>query len=736
MKKLTLVLSLMLALIGLKANAAMYIVGSNPFGNWNPAQGVEMTLLADGTYTADATLVSADIWFVFTEALGTWDDVNGNRYDPGTGSDKTVNAGVVFNPVKGNTNKSFKFSGTVGEKYTFTFNPTTLEAKVDGYVEPITEFTYTVAGNNTDVFGTEWDTANTDNDMTLDATDGLYKLVKEGIAIPAAYTLEYKVVQNHSWGTNWGVTPNGDNQTYYFEEAGTYNLTFIFDLENEAVSMDAVKVEDGPVVEDYYIVAGTENLFGSDWNPQDEANLMVKGEDGRYRWNKEGYEAVAGTEVQFKVVANGNWNTCWPVSDENGDNNWWYQFAEDGTYDVVITFDEETKEITMDAYKQGEEPPVEEAVYTVAGTENLFGSNWDPTDEANNLVKGEDGIYTWTKNDVTFEETTVIEFKVVENHDWDIASWPENNWWYQATPGTYNFVLTFNAETKEITFVGEKQGEEPPVEMVYTVVGPESVFGSDWTPTDTTNDMVKGEDGTYTWTKENVTLYGNFQFKVVGNHDYAVYEWPLYPDNWVANVAEEGIYTIEIIFNPEAEEADRIVCNLTKTGDVEPVEHVYTVAGTQNLFGSNWNAEDETNDMVKGEDGIYTWTKEGVEFAAEEVVEFKVVQDHAWTYAWPSSNWWYQAAEAGTYNVVITFNPAADDMNKITFNAELVPSFIRGDVDNDDVVGIADVTGLIDYILTGSAEGINLQAADCDMDQEVGIADVTALIDYILTERW
>ena len=165
MKKLTLVLSLMLALIGLKANAAMYIVGSNPFGNWNPAQGVEMTLLADGTYTADATLVSADIWFVFTEALGTWDDVNGNRYDPGTGSDKTVNAGVVFNPVKGNTNKSFKFSGTVGEKYTFTFNPTTLEAKVDGYVEPITEFTYTVAGNNTDVFGTEWDTANTDNDM-------------------------------------------------------------------------------------------------------------------------------------------------------------------------------------------------------------------------------------------------------------------------------------------------------------------------------------------------------------------------------------------------------------------------------------------------------------------------------------------------------------------------------------------------------------------------------------------
>ena len=277
-----------------------------------------------------------------------------------------------------------------------------------------------------------------------------------------------------------------------------------------------------------------------------------------------------------------------------------------------------------------------------------------------------------------------------------------------------------------------------PVEMVYTVVGPESVFGTDWAPTDTNNDMVKGEDGLYTWTKDNVTLYGNFYFKVVGNHDYAVYEWPLYPDNWMANVAEEGIYTIEIIFNPEAEDADRIVCNLTKTGDVVPVEHTYTVAGTENLFGSNWEPGDATNDMVKGEDGIYTWTKEGVEFAAEEVVEFKVVQDHSWAYAWPSSNWWYQAPEDGTYNVVITFDPAADDMNKITFTATLVPAFIRGDVDMDGVIGIADITRLVDYILSKDAVNppMSLQAADADQDGEIGIADVTKLVDYILNKTW
>lgn len=65
-----------------------------------------------------------------------------------------------------------------------------------------------------------------------------------------------------------------------------------------------------------------------------------------------------------------------------------------------------------------------------------------------------------------------------------------------------------------------------------------------------------------------------------------------------------------------------------------------------------------------------------------------------------------------------------------------VPAFLRGDVDNDGEVGIADVTALIDYILTGNGSEINLAAADVDIDENIGIADVTALIDYILTGVW
>ena len=56
---------------------------------------------------------------------------------------------------------------------------------------------------------------------------------------------------------------------------------------------------------------------------------------------------------------------------------------------------------------------------------------------------------------------------------------------------------------------------------------------------------------------------------------------------------------------------------------------------------------------------------------------------------------------------------------------------LTGDVDGDGEVGIADVTALINHLLTGSA--IDAVAADVDGDGEVGINDVTALMRFLLT---
>ena len=61
---------------------------------------------------------------------------------------------------------------------------------------------------------------------------------------------------------------------------------------------------------------------------------------------------------------------------------------------------------------------------------------------------------------------------------------------------------------------------------------------------------------------------------------------------------------------------------------------------------------------------------------------------------------------------------------------------LRGDVDGDGQVKISDVTALINYLLSGDASSINLQAADCDQDGNIKISDVTALINYLLSGSW
>ena len=64
------------------------------------------------------------------------------------------------------------------------------------------------------------------------------------------------------------------------------------------------------------------------------------------------------------------------------------------------------------------------------------------------------------------------------------------------------------------------------------------------------------------------------------------------------------------------------------------------------------------------------------------------------------------------------------------------PQFTRGDVDDNGEVKIADVTALINYLLSNDATGINLKAADCDENGEIKIGDVTALINYLLSGAW
>jgi len=149
---------------------------------------------------------------------------------------------------------------------------------------------WTVAGSSTEAFGTSWDPANTDNDMTLDGD--VYKLTKTGVTL-AAGSVEFKICKDHAWGESYP----GSNYNLAISEAGVYDLEFTFNVSTEAVNANATKVADA-VVEDKIVLAGTFNSWS-------EVATMTKGE-GQV-WTAEIDASEITEDIQFKLVVNGGW---------------------------------------------------------------------------------------------------------------------------------------------------------------------------------------------------------------------------------------------------------------------------------------------------------------------------------------------------------------------------------------------------------------------------------------------
>lgn len=125
-----------LVLTIMPARAAIYMVGNNPFGDWNPGQGVEMTDQGNGTYTLTVS-ISGTVWFVFADGQSSdWNVFNANyRYGPNQGGSQEVTLGNTYTTQKSNNNHSYKFTGE-GKDYTFTFDESNLTFSISKYQEP------------------------------------------------------------------------------------------------------------------------------------------------------------------------------------------------------------------------------------------------------------------------------------------------------------------------------------------------------------------------------------------------------------------------------------------------------------------------------------------------------------------------------------------------------------------------------------------------------------------------
>ena len=144
----------------------------------------------------------------------------------------------------------------------------------------------------------------------------------------------------------------------------------------------------------------------------------------------------------------------------------------------TFTFDTENMEFIVEGNAHVDDPWT---YVTVAGTPAaIFGTEWDPSNRDNDMVKNADGIYVFDRYDVELPETTIM-FKVVSNHDWGLAC-PAEDYMCYVEGGLYDIHITFNVETEEVNCIAELKGEPlppDPIEAMY-ILG--EVNGMGWAP--------------------------------------------------------------------------------------------------------------------------------------------------------------------------------------------------------------------------------------------------------------
>ncbi len=230
MKKALALLGLLLT-FAMSSHAAYYIVGNDPFGNWHPDSGMEMTPQSDGTYSCTAT-INGSVWFVFADGLDAdWGVFNSTyRIGPLNG-DETVQMNTYVTTQRAGDSGAYKFIGS-GDEYTITLNPNTWKFIIEGDdILPPLEY-YTVAGSSPDLFGTEWDPTNDAND-TEKGSDGKYHWRKSR-ALLAEGTFDFKIVVNHDWGRSFPE----NNYVMYVPTAGYYDVEILFDPSSYEISCD------------------------------------------------------------------------------------------------------------------------------------------------------------------------------------------------------------------------------------------------------------------------------------------------------------------------------------------------------------------------------------------------------------------------------------------------------------------------------------------------------------------
>lgn len=155
----------------------------------------------------------------------------------------------------------------------------------------------------------------------------------------------------------------------------------------------------------------------------------------------------------------------------------------------------------------------------------------------------------------------------------------------------------------------------------------------------------------------NWTEFAKYRYAIAEGDNYATLNQEIQLQNCNGTIVlEPGTYTVSVTKDWKM--------------TITQIEPVYIVAGwlmesqEAGFFGEQWNPTLEANQMEKQEDGTYKKVWNNVELPVG-TIEYKIVKDGN-TWIPGGDNLSYSITEAGTYNVIVTFNPQTEEASMTT----------------------------------------------------------------------
>lgn len=341
-----------------------------------------------------------------------------------TGGDFTIN--IVNNNDADGTGNEYRWVVDNIEWYSYTV--------------PAPEHIYSVAGAEA-LLGSNWNEKE-GNELELQA-DGKYKLVLENVEL-AKGNYEYKVVIDHKW--NNGEVQ--DNSVLSIDKSGIYDVTFTYDAAIPEVSAVADLKEEVVILPTVQLKGGFNGWDGEDLVPaEDKKSCSIT-------------RTIAQGDWSFKMYVNSQWlGEGQEITRENNTATATLDGADmtlkadkGGDYTFTWTYETNTLVVTFPA----EDLPVEH-IYSLAGSEGLFGLNWDPLGDFE-MTKQDDGSYKYVMTDKELAKAT-YEFKVVIDHQWNNGEVADNSQLVIDKAGKYDITFTYVPDTKATAATAELKEE-------------------------------------------------------------------------------------------------------------------------------------------------------------------------------------------------------------------------------------------------------------------------------------